>query len=72
MKGGKVDPNGIIYIGDGSWGPLISHCEANNRDLMDNNGPVHHVWKIEINDNTLQAIAVNGKGEEIDNFTKQI
>mmetsp|Transcript_29034 Transcript_29034/g.28711 ORF Transcript_29034/g.28711 Transcript_29034/m.28711 type:complete len:88 (+) Transcript_29034:1145-1408(+) len=72
LKGGKVAEDGTVYIGDGSWGPLIGDCEPNNRDLMDNNNAIHHVWHIKINGNQLQGTALNDKGEAIDNFTKNV
>lgn len=73
LKDGKVAEGGTIYIGDGSWGPLVGHWGVNNRDLMENYGRIHHVWQIEFDENQqLKANAYNDKGENIDSFVTTI
>eukprot|EP00344_Euplotes_crassus_P009363 CAMPEP_0197016916 /NCGR_PEP_ID=MMETSP1380-20130617/79245_1 /TAXON_ID=5936 /ORGANISM="Euplotes crassus, Strain CT5" /LENGTH=84 /DNA_ID=CAMNT_0042443941 /DNA_START=1941 /DNA_END=2191 /DNA_ORIENTATION=- len=69
LKGGKVAEGGTVYIGDGSWGPIIGDCKPNNRDLMDNNKKLHHVWHLEIEGSKLKGSALNNYGMIIDDFT---
>ena len=69
LRGGKVVDKGTVYIGDGSWGPLIGNCKEVNQDLMENNGILHHIWLIELDQNQqLSAVAVSPNKKEIDSF----
>jgi hypothetical protein len=43
MWGGHVDPHGIVYLGDGSWGQLRAPVRAEERPYLAATGQAYHV-----------------------------
>lgn len=73
LKNNEVTEKGTVYIGDGSWGPLVHSCKPANRDLIETNGLYNHVWVIEIDDtNEVKAAAYDETGELIDWFSHSV
>jgi len=72
LKGGQVDPEGITYIGDGSWSVILSECKPTLiEELFVKKGLEFHVWvlTIDIPNSKMDVIAVKPSGEILDSFT---
>jgi acid phosphatase type 7 len=73
LKNSSVSEDGIIYIGDGSWGPLLSSWTPANQNLMEKSSEVHHVWILRLKGNgEIDVKAYGTEGQVIDEFTKKV
>ena len=68
IKNGKPDISGTVYLGDGSWGPLVSSWSLINQDIMVKSGVLNHVWIIKINGFYVSSIAYDQNGNILDSF----
>lgn len=69
LRGGVPSPNGTVYLGDGSWGPLYPHCKLINKELMEVADTINHVWIINIDEtNVIQGTAYDQEGKVLDTF----
>ena len=71
LRGGKEDPNGTIYIGEGNWGaqvPSLDYfCVPYNVNLTEKVSNATNVWLLEIdNTRTVKATAFGVNGDTID------
>jgi hypothetical protein len=44
LRQGKVDPTGVLYLGDGSWGALDNGCDYRTDGIIAHAEPSNHVW----------------------------
>jgi len=66
LKGGKVNPEGVIYFGDGGWGvPTRQLKNTNKRELFEEMGSDNHVWIIDYKDNKLELYPIDVEGKRI-------
>ena len=69
LKNGIPDEKGTVYLGDGSWGPLVSSCSLVNQDIIVKSGILNHVWVIKIDGNNISTVAYDENGSILDSFT---
>jgi len=43
LRGGHIDSNGIVYLGDGSWGQLRAPISPESRPYLAATGQAYHV-----------------------------
>lgn len=67
MKDGKIDPEGVIYMGDGSWG--ISPRKPKKMWYLDFAERTNAVCLITLNSEKSTIEGINLKGEVIDSVT---
>ena len=66
IKNGTIDENGTLYIGDGSWGPLVHSWDEINKDIIKEYKIKNHVWVMNIDaNNTVNATAYDENGERL-------
>lgn len=72
IRNGQKDPaKGVVYLGDGAWGVLVSGL-AKDRDerwYLEKAEPVNHFILARLNGPSAQFEAINLKGETIDRYT---
>lgn len=66
MKGGHVDPNGILYLGDGSWGKLRSPNPPEKRPYLAASSESYHVTLHRLEGEERFHMAINDSGRIID------
>lgn len=64
LKGGKVDPEGIIYLGDGSWG--VPPRKPNKRWYLEKAQKINCVWLLKISPEVCVCEAFDEQGIFID------
>ena len=64
LKGGKVDPEGVIYMGDGSWG--VSPRKPKGLWYMEKIAQTNAVCLVTLTPSSAQVEALNLRGEVID------
>ncbi len=67
MKDGKIDPEGVIYMGDGSWG--ISPRKPKKMWYLDIAERTNAVCLITLNSEKSTIQGINLKGQVIDSVT---
>ncbi|MCB1181613.1 MAG: metallophosphoesterase family protein [Chlamydiia bacterium] len=73
LKGGKEDPRGTLFLGDGGWGseyqyhPIQGYFHSYFAMLK---GKVHFFWLVEIEEETITYSAVTSEGVLIDHFVQ--
>jgi len=73
IKNLSVDPDGIVYIGDGAWGVNTRMDEdAPNRWYLEKVSGTHHYWNITLYDNLRFIEAYDRNNEQLDAFYQQI
>ena len=72
IRNEKKDPeNGVVYLGDGAWGILVSGLakDLDQRWYLEKTEPVNHFILARLNGPSAQFEAINIKGETIDRYT---
>jgi acid phosphatase type 7 len=67
LKGGKVDPEGVIYMGDGSWG--VSPRKPKGLWYMEKIAKANAVCLVTLTPSSSQIEALNLRGEIIDSVS---
>jgi hypothetical protein len=65
IKAGRIDPSGIIYLGDGAWGVRLRKPQA-ERWYLDKADAIRHLFLVTVSNEGRQVLAVNDKGEFFD------
>lgn len=68
IKGGKVDPSGTLYIGDGAWGVQTRSFPEKDRWYVANASPTRHVIEVVIEDDVRTYRAINHQQKVFDEF----
>lgn len=70
LLGGRTDPAGITYLGDGCWGvePRTPATPA-ERPYLAVSAAVHHVWSIALDAGQAQCEAIGADGAVLDRVT---
>ncbi len=67
IRNDKVDPEGVVYIGDGAWGVATRKDEnAHTRWYIEKVSDDHHFWEIILYPESRIVQAFNPKGELLD------
>ena len=73
IKDGKKDPqNGTVYLGDGSWGVLVSGVAedaAEKRWYLEKAEPLNHFILARLTGAGAQFEAISLKGDTIDRYS---
>lgn len=61
IKGNKIDPTGVVYLGDGCWG--VHSRESPGRWYLQDTRAINHYWFVTVSQNqcVLQSFDSNGK-----------
>jgi hypothetical protein len=69
LKQGVVDPNGVVYFGDGNWGITPNGCIEDGE--LENKTGIHeaassrrHVWVLKLNDTGYDIFPVDEAGNQ--------
>jgi acid phosphatase type 7 len=72
IKNGKIDPKGVLYLGDGAWG--VSHPRlpktANQAWYLAKTAPARHFILVSLNGKKQTYTAISSDGEAIDRFER--
>jgi hypothetical protein len=69
-NGLRNDANGVVYIGDGKWGPASDNTElTHNPEIFVKNNLEYHVWLLDMYADRIEMSAINEKGIIFDNST---
>lgn len=66
MKGGRVDPNGIIYLGDGSWGKLRAPNAPQSRPYLAATAEAYHMTLHRLEGEQQFHLALEDTGRVVD------
>ncbi len=70
IKNNKVDPKGVLYLGDGAWGvadPRLPRVEGELWFLA-KTAPERHFILVTLDGSSRTFTAINSKGEKFDNY----
>ena len=66
LKDGHVDKNGIVYLGDGSWGKLRSAAKAESRNYISKASTSYHLTLHSLHDEVRYHMAIEETGKIVD------
>lgn len=73
MLDGKVNANGIIYLGDGAWGVKLRASEPDGpRWYIEKSGTVRHFFLVTLYSDQRDILAINDKGEIFDEVYQRV
>ncbi len=71
IKGGKVDPSGVTYLGDGCWGVPPRHIDTPEKLwYLEKSAPVSSCYIVTLTEEKCLIEAKNSQGEVIDRVSK--
>jgi hypothetical protein len=65
LKGGKVDPKGTVYLGDGSWG-VSPRSPMKSVYYLAKTGAINMVYHVTLNEMMAQVEAIGMGGKSVD------
>lgn len=68
LRGNKVDPSGVLYMGDGAWGVTEVRTPDYNRWYLAKSSAARHFIKVTLNGKHRQFTAIDHTGKVIDEF----
>ncbi|MCH1571771.1 MAG: fibronectin type III domain-containing protein [Longimicrobiales bacterium] len=68
LRGGEVDPQGTLYLGDGAWGRGDRPIDLTPRWYLEKAGATRHVWIIDVTPGGNEYRAVDLRGQVIDAY----
>ena len=69
LKGGKIDPDGVVYLGDGSWGVIPR--KPKEAWYLQKVAQVNLVYSLILSEKACEITAIDNKGKSIDSLTIQ-
>jgi len=69
IKAGRIDSDGIVYLGDGSWG--VSARETKDMWYLCKRGKINAVCVVTLSQNAAEIEAIKADGKMIDRVTLQ-
>ena len=67
IRDGKVDPTGVLYLGDGAWGVKTRDIkERKKKWYLANAAKENHLWLITMKGDTVDCQALDENGKELD------
>jgi hypothetical protein len=73
LLAGKVDPKGIIYLGDGAWGVKLRPSQPDGpRWYIEKAASIRHFYVVTLYPDHRDIIAINEKGEKFDELHQQV
>jgi hypothetical protein len=72
IRGGRADPAGVTYLGDGAWGVFVVGLAAGEkRWFLEKAQAINHFILVRLNGADASYEALNLKGEVIDRYTSR-
>jgi hypothetical protein len=69
----KINPKGIIYLGDGAWGVKLRVAEPEGpRWYMAKTGTIRHFYLVTLYEDQRDIVAINDKGEIFDEIYQRV
>jgi len=68
IKDGRVDPDGVTYLGDGAWGTFVVGVAKEERWFLEKTMPINHFYLVKINGRHAVFEAINLRNQVIDRF----
>ncbi|CAI2360864.1 unnamed protein product [Moneuplotes crassus] len=75
LRNNTLDPEGILYIGDGSWGALDNPCKIKDNGFIAKYEAKNHVWEMSIDMSKQEQISLKAIGinkEILDHITLRV
>lgn len=74
LRGGRKDPNGIVYVGDGAWGVNLRtpNTQPEHGYYLRKSISIHHLYEIELTATSRLVRALSVTGEELDAFSQAV
>jgi len=73
LLAGKVDPRGIIYLGDGAWGVKLRPSEPDGpRWYIAKSGSIRHFYMVTLYPDHRDIVAINDKGVQFDELHQKV
>ncbi|MBI1318922.1 MAG: hypothetical protein GC168_08225 [Candidatus Hydrogenedens sp.] len=69
ITGGEVDPEGVLYLGDGSMGVPVRSSDNADAWYIEKASGTSHFWLVEVNAGKVHAQAIERSGEVFDEVT---
>lgn len=69
LRNGKIDPTGVVYMGDGSWG--VEPREPEDAWYLAKTKAAQQVLSVELAKNQQRFTSIGPKGQEIDTYVRQ-
>ena len=71
LKNKKIDPTGVIYLGEGKWGATGNRClqvlgPYNSSGLLETAQDLYHIWIVNITSTSWEYYPINTDGEIFD------
>jgi len=66
IRGGKTDPEGVVYLGDGAWGVFVVGLAKEPRWYLEKSMPINHFFLAKLNGRKATFEAINFKNQVID------
>ncbi len=70
IKAGRIDPTGVVYVGDGAWG--VETRNTHDMWYLEKKGKDNHIWLVELSLKEATLRALNLLGEPLDELTFQM
>lgn len=71
LRNGKVDPEGVLYIGDGAWGRGDRGIDLVKRWYLDKVGSMRHYWLVDFSTQGIVYRAFDKQGRLFDVYPAQ-
>lgn len=73
LRNGKIDPTGVLYMGDGAWGIAVPRIPATpaKRRYLAKTASLQHVLLVTLNEKERHYRAIDVSGNTIDEYTQQ-
>jgi hypothetical protein len=71
LRGGKVDPDGTVYLGDGCWGRPPRKINKNRTWYEAVAESRRHVWLVDVDGDTVRYRAMDPHGKIFDTYQKK-
>lgn len=72
LKEGKIDPSGIIYFGDGSWGtPPRTPRPPSQTPFIEKRASINAVWLVSLSSEGCKFLSFDNNGQTIEELSLQ-
>ena len=73
IREGKIDPSGVVYLGDGVWGVNLRKPDAAKpRWYIAKTGPIRHFYLVTLYPEARHVLAINDAGQIFDEVYQRV
>jgi len=73
IRNGKVDPKGVVYLGDGAWGVKLRKPDASKpRWYIQRSDSIRHLFLVTLYPEARHILAVNDSGQVFDEVYQRV